>query len=419
MSKMGGRSAVQEWEGLRDFIDPLERAILALPPLALRADLSVASTALPYLPGLADPRIGLKAGLLSGPWEAVLDKARVSNQFLRRWFDFLAFAFSGLPSDGTVAAAMVYMMAEFYKEGAKMDYPIGGSGAVVDALVRGVEKRGGQVRLRSPVSEIILEDGRAVGVTLKSGEKITAKHAVISNAPVWGTAKLLPPELRSQFKNDKSALDETTPMTPSFMHLHLGITAEGLSDEALSSIHHIVVPSWEHLTAPQQTVFVSIPSILDPTLAPPGHHVIHAYLPATEPFEIWEGLDTQSEEYKKLKQDRVKCLFSAIERFIPDIRERIVVEMAGSPLTHQRFLNRPRGTYGPELSAGEGEAFPGARTPIDGLLCCGDSTWPGIGVPAVAGSGIAAANAVRGTAAPQRELLQEMRTNDLLRPRLS
>ena len=66
---------------------------------------------------------------------------------------------------------------------------------------------------------------------------------------------------------DAGALDEGTPATPSFMHLHLGFRADGLSERVLESIHHIVVPSWEELTAPQQTVFVSIPSLLDPSLA--------------------------------------------------------------------------------------------------------------------------------------------------------
>ena len=83
-----------------------------------------------------------------------------------------------------------------------------------------------------------------------------------------------------------------------------------------------------------------------------------------------------------------------LRRFIPDLRARVDVELVGSPLTHERFLRRHRGTYGPELSAAD-SAFPGARTAVDGLLTCGDSCWPGIGVPAVAGSGIAAAHAVR------------------------
>jgi phytoene dehydrogenase-like protein len=60
-----------------------------------------------------------------------------------------------------------------------------------------------------------------------------------------------------------------------------------------------------------------------------------------------------------------------------------------SPLTHERFLRRTRGTYGPGWRAGK-ESFPGSKNiKVKGLLCCGDSTFPGIGVPAVAASGAA------------------------------
>lgn len=75
--------------------------------------------------------------------------------------------------------------------------------------------------------------------------------------------------------------------------------------------------------------------------------------------------------------------------------------MYASPQTHQRFLRRHRGTYGPALPAG-GSLFgflplpevpqPGVLSPIPKLLRCGDSVFPGVGVPAVAASGAIAAS---------------------------
>ena len=80
-----------------------------------------------------------------------------------------------------------------------------------------------------------------------------------------------------------------------------------------------------------------------------------------------------------------------------------------TPLTHQRFLNRYMGSYGPAIRAGE-SSFPFPGTPVQRLLVCGDSTFPGIGVPAVAGSGILAANSVSwDSLGPQLELLAKMR----------
>ena len=60
----------------------------------------------------------------------------------------------------------------------------------------------------------------------------------------------------------------------------------------------------------------------------------------------------------------------------------------------ERFNRRYKGTYGPALAAGGSVAFPGQTTPIKNFLRCGDSTNPGIGVPAVAASGAMAANAI-------------------------
>lgn len=50
--------------------------------------------------------------------------------------------------------------------------------------------------------------------------------------------------------------------------------------------------------APQNVVLVSIASALDPSMAPEGKHVIHAYTPGSEPSDIWEGMDRLSPEYK-------------------------------------------------------------------------------------------------------------------------
>jgi phytoene dehydrogenase-like protein len=98
-------------------------------------------------------------------------------------------------------------------------------------------------------------------------------------------------------------------------------------------------------------------------------------------------------EYEQLKMERSQKLWQAVERVIPDIRQRTEVSKVGTPLTHERYLRRHRGTYGPGIIAGTG-SFPGAKTPIEGLLVTGDSVFPGIGLPAVAASGIIAANSL-------------------------
>ncbi len=67
-----------------------------------------------------------------------------------------------------------------------------------------------------------------------------------------------------------------------------------------------------------------------------------------------------------LQEERVQCLWKALERIIPDIRQRTELALIGTPLTHERYLNRHRGTYGPAISAADG-SFPGPATDIPGL----------------------------------------------------
>ena len=139
-------------------------------------------------------------------------------------------------------------------------------------------------------------------------------------------------------------------------------------------------------------------------------HVLHIYTPATEDYSRWENIDRKSDEYKELKEERSKYLWYVLEKIIPDIKKRARIVQVGTPLTHRRFLNRHRGSYGPAIVAGEG-SFPFPSTPVKGLLLCGDSCFPGIGVPAVAGSGILAANSVSlESVGPQLKLLDTLKS---------
>ncbi len=64
-------------------------------------------------------------------------------------------------------------------------------------------------------------------------------------------------------------------------------------------------------------------------------------------------------------------LFRAIEKIIPDIRDRIVLELIGTPLTHAHYLRRHQGTYGAAIPPNQG-IFPSCHTPIRGLYRVGD-----------------------------------------------
>ena len=407
LAHLRGETAVAEWRNLQRVMEPFSKAAIALPPAALRLDWGALLTIGPFLPSLA--KQATKVWKLTGPFSRLIDGV-IHDPFIRNWLDLLCFLLSGLPANATSAAEMAFMFADWYRPNVQLDYPIGGSGALVDAMVRGLKRHGGQVWLNAHVEQILVapnanltsanitsangsrvngtsQPQRAVGVRLRDGKTIRAQHAVISNVSTWDIVKLLPDGAVPKHFIDQR---QTTPECESFMHLHLGIDATGLPSHL--PCHHIVVNDWDlGITAPQNVILVSIPSLIDPSLAPPGKHAIHVYTPGNEPYDLWQGMDRRSEAYAQQKQDRAAVMWRALEKIIPDIRARTDVTLVGTPLTHERFLRRHRGSYGPAIRAGDA-LFPGAKTPIAGLLCCGDSTFPGIGLPAVAASGMIAAN---------------------------
>ena len=285
------------------------------------------------------------------------------------------------------------MFDDWYRPNARLEFPKGGSGALIDALVRGLEKHGGRLELNAHVDEILVEGGRAAGVRLRDGSKVAAGRAVVSNATKWDTVPLLPADVAEESGLRPEA--DATGQCESFMHLHLGIDATGLPDDL--EMHHIVVNDWEAgITAPQNLCLVSIPSVIDPTMAPEGKHVIHAYTPGNEPYSLWEGMDRKSPEYKALKEERAQVLWRAVEKVIPDVRSRVEIEMVGTPLTCERFLRRTRGTYGGTVWVGgdAGLGIPSPATKLEGLFCVGDSAFPGPGVPSVAAGGLICANTI-------------------------
>ena len=107
--------------------------------------------------------------------------------------------------------------------------------------------------------------------------------------------------------------------------LTLGLTLAGINAKGLDpnlDCHHLVVNDWKDLEAQQNVCIISMPTVFDSSLAPPGKATIHAYVAANEPYDIWQGLDRKSEEYRKLKVCRsnpassIWCMLSSCDSAI-------------------------------------------------------------------------------------------------------
>lgn len=420
LMKYGGEGAVEDWNKLIQYMmakDGLSQAAQATPSLALREDYKAIFTLAKYWKRLI--LTVSKGQELNQSFSKIRDTLGIKNTFVLNWLDMLCFLLQGLPAEGTLNAVIAYMLADWYRPNVTLDYPKGGSGAIVEALARGIRKNGGKLSLRKYVTKILLnENNEAVGVRYRDELSkieftLNSKVAVVSNIDAWNTRKLVPTGRNEKFDKFLHSLTDKTPKLNSFIHLHAGIDATGLPTEASADFpaQWAVVKDWNApngVEGERNVVLVSMPSLIDPTMAPNGKHVIHAYTPATEPYEKWANLDRKSKEYAEMKAEAASFLWDAVEQYIPDARLRSDkrVEQIGTPLTHERFLRRSYGTYGPRIVAGE-QSLPGHRTPMSKLFMVGDFTFPGIGVPAAASSGAIAANTIM-SLSQQLELLKRI-----------
>mmetsp|Transcript_6718 Transcript_6718/g.16011 ORF Transcript_6718/g.16011 Transcript_6718/m.16011 type:complete len:676 (+) Transcript_6718:33-2060(+) len=421
-----GPLAVEEWRALQKRLKTLGGSTLAVSLLNLRQDagfLATTAGAAPY--ALTHPDVFTDLPLTFDSLHKTVDKI-VTVPFLRNFIDTMCI-FCGFPAKGAMTAHMLYILERFFEEGAAYSVPLGGTIEIANTLVRGLEKNGGKLTTNAHVDHIIVEDGRATGVVLKNGKKITAKQAVVSNATPFDTVKMLnlgKQELPEGVQVWKDSLGKL-PRHGAILHLFLAIDATDLDLSHIDDPAHLIVQDWgRSLQDSQNLCSFFIPSLLDPSVCPEGKHVIHVYSSGGEPYEAWESMTPGSPEYEALKEERSQVLWQAVERCIPDVRERCEFSIVGSPLAHEAFLRRDRGTYGMAWAAGTSAPyagllknilpfpFPNLKTPVDGLLRCGDSCFPGIGTPSAAASGAICAN----TMTPVADHIQMLRETAALHP---
>jgi prolycopene isomerase len=309
----------------------------------------------------------------------------ITDPLLLKFIDIECYCWSVVPADMTpmINAGMVFSDRHY----GGVNYPQGGVGVIAQKLVEGLKQAGGEIQYQARVTKIITEKGRAVGVELANGTEFYGRK-IVSNSTRWDTfTKLLPPEyLPNNEKNWQQAYEKS----PSFLSLHMGVKAEVLPPT--TACHHIILEDWQQMTASMGTLFVSIPTLLDPNLAPPGHHIIHAFTP--DWIVNWQGLSPI--EYREKKELVAGNIIERLESIVPGLNAGLDYLEVGTPRTHRRFLGRMDGTYGPipRRKLRGLLSMPFNRTAIPGLYCVGDSTFPGQGLNAVAFSGFACAHRI-------------------------
>lgn len=325
-------------------------------------------------------------GLVKYLPQNVGDVARryIRDPELLKFIDMECYIWSVMPADRTpmINAGMVFSDRHY----GGINYPKGGVGKIAEVLAEGLVKLGSTIRYEARVTEIIPKIG-SMAVKLADGTILTAK-TVVSNATRWDTFDHL--LKHKPLPNPETRWRQRYQQSPSFLSLHLGVKSEAIAPH--SACHHILLEDWQDMEKPHGTIFVSIPTLLDPSLAPDGHHIVHAFSPSW--LRDWQNLTKT--EYEQQKEAEAFRLIQRLEQILPTLEANLDYMEVGTPRSHRRFLGRMDGTYGPipqrKLMGLLGMPF--NSTAIANLYCVGDSTFPAQGLNAVAFSGFACAHLI-------------------------
>ena len=269
-------------------------------------------------------------------------------------------------------------------------YPCGGGAAIVKAMTNAVKKHGSEVRTKQSVKKILLEGERkktAVGVELKSGEKLFAKR-IISNAdPNITYQKLIGEENLS--RKLKKKLSKTTYSCTSLM-LFLTVAMD-LRAAGMDSGNIWLMPNedmdvvYERMMIPDVTtdaafegMFISCTTLKDPSSFDGRHHSIEAitYLD----YKIFEEYkyekEPRSQKYLQFKELLTEKMIKTLEKVLPNVREHIVHKELGTPITNEYYINTTKGSvYGTEKKFSQIGPFAyRAKSEIKNLYLCGASS---------------------------------------------
>jgi len=278
-------------------------------------------------------------------------------------------------------------------------YPKGGIQAVPDALAGRFVQKGGTIKYKADVENIIVENGHAVGVRLKGGDELTAS-TVISAGDARNTLLNMVGEDKLP-KEFVAGLKDWRP-SEAFFYVYLGV------DMDLKAKGFDGAPIWYFPADLDRNRFpmlggtalgIGMPSVLDPSLAPSGKSVVILGMTASCTFMDGCPVRSKGEDgkvaYKAIKAQIGDYLIDFADEAIPGLKDKVEVKVVASPHTFERYtMNYLGASSGWSMAADRQHKLP-IKTPIKGLYLTGHWTMNPGGVPAAFVSGKMAAEEVR------------------------
>jgi len=324
--------------------------------------------------------------MLSMPAEQVLRRF-VKDPELMAFFDKLCSVYVYCTAAETPAILAATMFVDNHVGGAY--YPARSPQIYSSTLEKAFEDAGGQTLYGHRVDEILIEDGKATGVRLADGTLVKAR-AIVAGVTVWNLyGKLVRPEFQ---KPGRAEWAKRLVPTYASLVLYIGVRAEAIPPGTLPV--EMLIADIKGVNQGDLTLYIS--SLDDPSICPPGTHVITTIAPSPEPWPSPWSKEYRTADYRERKAAAVARTLDQIETLLPDLRKNILVLEAGTPATIERYTLKNGGAVGGPRQAIGQQLMKRLHAQSDwpNLFLCGDSTVMGMGTPAVTVSGIGAANLV-------------------------
>ncbi len=313
-------------------------------------------------------------------WQTIygLVAKHIKHPKLRIVMSFHPLLIGGNPYSVTAVYALIHSLERRWGVHSAM----GGTGAIVNALVNLLEERQVPIRYNAPVTRIRVADGRATGVELDSGEFIPADIVVSNGDAAWTYRHLVGPQHRKHWTDRRIAkgkyssglfvwyfgTDRRYEDVPHHMMV-LGPRYKGLLQDIFKN----------HTLSKDFSLYLYRPTATDPSLAPPGcdSFYVLSVVPNLSSETDWPAVTAQY-------QDAIATALE--ESVLPNLRQHVVSSKVTTPQDFQDRLWSYKGAgFGLEPILVQSAWFrPHNRSEdVDGLFMVGASSQPGAGVPSV------------------------------------
>jgi len=324
--------------------------------------------------------------------------------FLDQWFETdvlkatmsasgIIGTFLGVRSPGTAYVLLHHYMGEIDGAFRSWGFARGGTGAISNAIASAAREAGAEIRVQSPVARIQVKDGRTAGVVLGNGDEIAADLVLSSVDPnltflKFIDARDLPGEFLDEvrhykFRGSSGKVNLALDALPDFRcrpgdgpHLRGALSISPSVDYMERAYDQAKYGEFSR----RPYIDVVIPTLTDPSVAPPGKHILSCFVQYA-PYKLASGTwDAEREAFGD-------AVIDTIAEYAPNIRDIILHRQVLTPLDLEREFGLTEGNiFQGELTLEQlffARPVPGwaqYSTPIRNLWMCGSATHPGGGI---------------------------------------